>query len=105
MIILQMLSIFYVFYLLEKTESLKNLSKKEKYTIYFFLVLLGFSNTKITIFNFSFDFLIIGIIVILFEVILKNLRIITNYIFFKIYAVILLVLLIYRGGAWILQQL
>lgn len=105
MIILQMLSIFYVFYLLEKTESLKNLNKKEKYTIYFFLVLLGFSNTKITIFNFSFDFLIIGIIVILFEVILKNLRIITNYIFFKIYAVILLVLLIYRGGAWILQQL
>lgn len=105
MIILQILSILYVFYLLEKTESLKNLGKKEKYTIYFFLVLLGFSNTKITIFNFSFDLLFMGIIVILFEVILKNLKIVTNYLFLKIYSVILLVLLLFRGGAWILQQL
>lgn len=105
MIILQILSILYVFYLLEKTESLKNLGKKEKYIIYFFLVLLGFSNTKITIFNFSFDLLFMGIIVILFEVILKNLKIATNYLFLKIYSVILLVLLLFRGGIWILQRL
>lgn len=104
MIIIQILSIIYVLYILEKTESLKSLENK-KYTIYFLLILLGFSNTQITIFNFSFDFLIVGVIVGLFEILLKYLKVTTKYLFLKIYAVILFVLLFYRGGIWILQRL
>ncbi|WP_337742976.1 hypothetical protein [Fusobacterium gonidiaformans] len=105
MIIIQILSIIYVLYILEKTESLKSLENKKKYAIYFLLILLGFSNTQITIFNFSFDFLIVGVIVGLFEILLKYLKVTTKYLFLKIYAVILFVLLFYRGGIWILQRL
>lgn len=105
MIILQILVIIYIFYFLDKTKILKSLENKKKYTIYFFLILLGFLDTKITIFNFSFDFLIVGIVIILIEIILKNLKITTNYLFLKTYFVILTVLLLYRGGTWILQKL
>lgn len=97
MIVIKVIMIFYVFYVLRKTESLNKLTPKERGIIYFFLVLLGISNTQIEIFNFSFDFLIIGIITTLLEILLKSLKITTNYIFLKIYFVILLVLLLYRG--------
>lgn len=105
MIIAKILVIFYIFYILEKSESLKRLKSREKYIIYVSIVLLGLANTQITMFNYSFDFLIIGIIISLIEIILKNLKIITNYLFLKIYLVILFVLLLYRGGLWILKYL
>lgn len=105
MIVAKILIIFYVFYILEKSESLKKLKSREKYIIYVSVVLLGLVNTQITIFNYSFDFLIIGIIMSLIEILLKHLKIVTNYLFFKIYLVILFVLLLYRGGLWILKYL
>lgn len=105
MIILQILSIIYIFYFLDKTKLLINLDNKKKYVIYFLLILVGLSNTKVTIFNHSFDFLIIGIGVVLIEIVLKKLNTTINYLFIKIYFLILLVLILYRGGIWILQQL
>lgn len=105
MIIAKIIAALYVFYFLEKTESLKKLKDTEKYFIYFFLAILTFSNTQINVFNLSFDFLIIGIIVVLFEILLKSLKMTTKYLFLKIYTVILFVLLLFRGGLWILQLL
>ena len=106
MIIAKILAAFYVLYFLNKTERLKNLKDKEKIFIYLFLALLIISDTQITFLNFKFNFLIVGIVVILFEILIKNIKrlnIKTNYIFLKIYTAILLVLLLYRGGLWILQ--
>lgn len=103
MIVAKMLVMFYVLYILNKTETLKNIDLKKKSLIYAFLALLIILDTKIFIFNYSFDFLIIGIICILIEVILKNCKIKTNFIILKIYIVLLLVLLLYRGGLWIFQ--
>lgn len=105
MIIFTMLVIIYMIYFLEKTKILKKLGDKKKYSVYFFLILLSFLDTQITLFKFSFNFLIVGIIIVLFEVALKKLKIVTNYLFFKIYFVILTVLLLYRSGIWILQKL
>lgn len=104
MIILQILTIIYIFYLLNKTKLLANLDTRKKYIIYFFLVLVGLSDTQVTLFKFSFDFLVVGIVVILIEIILKNFKT-TNYLLLKTYFVILTVLLFYRGGTWILQRL
>ena len=104
MIILQILTIIYIFYLLNKTKLLANLDTRKKYIIYFFLVLVGLSDTQVTLFKFSFDFLVVGIAVILIEIILKNFKT-TNYLLLKTYFVILTVLLFYRGGTWILQRL
>lgn len=106
MILARLIAAIYVFFILKKTESLKKLKDKEKIFIYLFLALLIISNTQIVLFGYTFNFLIIGIVVVLFEILLKNfkkLNIQTNYIFLKIYTVILLVLLLYRGGLWILQ--
>lgn len=105
MIIAKIITLLYVFYFFKKTEQLNNLKEKEKYFVYFILVLIAFSNTQIRVFNLSFDFLIIGIVVVLFEILLKYLKIVTKYLFLKIYTVILLVLLLCRGGLWILQLL
>lgn len=105
MIIVKILAILYVLYFFRKTETLNKVKEKEKYFIYFLLVLLAFSDSQVTIYNYSFNFLIVGIIVVLFEILLKFLKIVTKYLFLKIYTVILLVLLICRSGLWILQQL
>lgn len=105
MIIAKILGGLYVFYFLKKTELLNKIEEKKRYLIYLLLVLLALFDTKINIFNYSFDFLIVGFIVCLFEILLKYLKIETKYLFLKIYIVILLVLLLCRGGLWISQQL
>lgn len=103
MIIARILTAFYILYFLRKTESLKNIKNMEKICIYLFLLLLIISDTQVKIFGYSFNFLLVGIIVVLFEVLLKNISFKTKYIFLKVYLAILFLLLLYRGGLWILH--
>lgn len=108
MIILKILSILYILYIFKKTELIKKLKNKDKYLIYTFLILLALTNTKIVINNNKIDVLSVGIGVVLLEVLLKNFKkfkINTKYILLKIYMVLLLVILLYRGGLWISQLL
>jgi|GEM_PF-3163279 hypothetical protein len=110
MIILKILTILYVIHFFKKTNILKNMKEREKVLIYVLLIIISFLDTQVRIFNYSFDFLIIGIAIVIFEIIfkyliVKRLKIENNFIFLKAYGVILLLLLVYRGVIWILQQL
>lgn len=110
MIILKILTILYVIHFFKKTNILKNMKEKEKNLIYVLLIIISFLDTQIRIFNYSFDLLIVGIIIVVLEIIFKYLivkrfKLKNRFILIKIYGVILLLLVIYRGVLWILQQL
>lgn len=110
MIILKILTILYVIHFFKKTNILKNMKVREKAIIYVLLIIISFLDTQVRIFNYSFDLLIIGIAIVILEIIFKYLivkkfKIKNRLILIKIYVVILLLLVIYRGVLWILQQL
>lgn len=110
MIIFKILTILYVIHFFKKTNVLKNVKEKEKNLIYVLLIIISFLNTQVRIFNYSFDLLIVGIIIVILEIIFKhliakNFKIKNRFILIKIYGIMLLLLVIYRGVLWILQQL